>query len=453
VLSPTHLHEFKSADRIYTQPPVMSLFLGDQKLGSHSQPGSTSHKFMLKGRQTGAMHRGHTWVFRAETYDTMLAWYDDIKSLTESSTEERRDFVRKHARSISAGSAIASSVSGDSALEEDEADQIPYSANESMTASKELDGGAGTAAGRPQRPSPGGRFPSDLQVPFARAHSASSGEFDERRFEGQEQQDVHVMTGGLQHQTEGEVTLPSGISTGGATNAYTANPTYPKPFRDPYAIESTVLDPTLPPPHQSNGVLGGDYPKVQPQPDLTAPTRPESQYGEWMAPAAVGAGVGTAALGEEEYWRNRRQRAEEEQIRNTVPANPPVHDSVELSSPAMTESTAPTSVSGGDMTKDHAAPLIDAAIPTPVDAIRMTDPIAEHAAANSAFDDANDGNLSDISGAFSGAIAEDKRTAYDTDRVTGKPNAKLTGAVFPAVIRHNTDVSASRLHVPGEFPS
>jgi len=40
VLSPTHLHEFKSADRIYTQPPVMSLYLPDQKLGSRSQPGS-----------------------------------------------------------------------------------------------------------------------------------------------------------------------------------------------------------------------------------------------------------------------------------------------------------------------------------------------------------------------------------------------------------------------------
>jgi hypothetical protein len=45
VLSPTHLHEFKSADRIYTQPPVMSLLLTDQKLGSRSQPGSSSHKF------------------------------------------------------------------------------------------------------------------------------------------------------------------------------------------------------------------------------------------------------------------------------------------------------------------------------------------------------------------------------------------------------------------------
>jgi len=52
----------------------MSLYLPEQKLGSHSNPGSSSNKFMLKGRQTGSMHRGHSWVFRAESYDTMMAW-------------------------------------------------------------------------------------------------------------------------------------------------------------------------------------------------------------------------------------------------------------------------------------------------------------------------------------------------------------------------------------------
>jgi hypothetical protein len=69
VLSPTHLHEFKSADK--TGAPIMSLYLPEQKLGSHSNEGSSSNKFMLKGRQTGSMHRGHSWVFRAESYDTM----------------------------------------------------------------------------------------------------------------------------------------------------------------------------------------------------------------------------------------------------------------------------------------------------------------------------------------------------------------------------------------------
>ncbi|PFH63054.1 hypothetical protein XA68_10095 [Ophiocordyceps unilateralis] len=77
VLSATHLHEFKSADK--AQAPVMSLYLPEQKLGSHSAEGGASNKFVLKGRQTGAMHRGHTWVFRAESHDTMMAWYDDIQ--------------------------------------------------------------------------------------------------------------------------------------------------------------------------------------------------------------------------------------------------------------------------------------------------------------------------------------------------------------------------------------
>ena len=99
MLSPTHLHEFKSADK--AQAPVMSLYLPEQKLGSHSAEGGSSNKFILKGRQTGTMHRGHTWVFRAESHDTMMAWYEDIKALTaDKTTQERNDFVRGHSRSL-----------------------------------------------------------------------------------------------------------------------------------------------------------------------------------------------------------------------------------------------------------------------------------------------------------------------------------------------------------------
>lgn len=136
----------------------MSLALADQKLGSRSAADSTSHKFMLKGRQSGAMHRGHSWVFRAESYDTMLAWYDDIKNLTEKTGAERNAFIqRSHARSLSAGSHRAGSVSSDG-MEEDEADQVPYSATASqaeMTIQQEK---------LPERPKPGGRFPSALQI-------------------------------------------------------------------------------------------------------------------------------------------------------------------------------------------------------------------------------------------------------------------------------------------------
>ena len=139
----------------------MSLTLADQKLGSHSGTDSTSHKFMLKGRQSGGMHRGHAWVFRAESYDTMIAWFNDIKALTENTGEAKAVFIRKHARSLSAGSQKApGSISSDGLDEEDEADQVPYSATPSVVAA----GMPEDSAKKPERPNPGGRFPSALNI-------------------------------------------------------------------------------------------------------------------------------------------------------------------------------------------------------------------------------------------------------------------------------------------------
>lgn len=161
ILSPTHLHEFKSADRVAWQTPVMSLYLPEQKLGSHSQPGSASHKFMLKGRQTGTIHRGHSWVFRAESHETMMAWYEAIESLMGKTGEARNAFVRRHVRSISGGASIrtGSASSNDGAMEEDdEADRTPYSA-ESVVLSQEPQYQYPEASREP-----GGRFPSDVQL-------------------------------------------------------------------------------------------------------------------------------------------------------------------------------------------------------------------------------------------------------------------------------------------------
>ncbi|QGA16389.1 hypothetical protein EYB26_004056 [Talaromyces marneffei] len=174
VLSPTHLHEFKSADRVAFQTPVMSLYLPEQKLGSHSQPDSSSHKFMLKGRQTGAMHRGHAWVFRAESYDTMMAWFDDIASLSEKTGEARNAFVRNHVRSLSGRSIRPGSISSDGVMDEDEADQTPYSSQSAVLRRASPVKGETPA----QRPQPGGRFPSDVQIDrhLQATMSLSSGE-------------------------------------------------------------------------------------------------------------------------------------------------------------------------------------------------------------------------------------------------------------------------------------
>ena len=137
----------------------MSLPLTDQKLGSHSNADSTSHKFMLKGRQSGGMHRGHAWVFRAESFDTMLAWFSDIKNLTEKTGAERKEFIRRsHARSVSAGSHKAGSISSDGGIDEDEADEVPYSATASQAEIPPQ------VEKLPQRPNPGGRFPSALKI-------------------------------------------------------------------------------------------------------------------------------------------------------------------------------------------------------------------------------------------------------------------------------------------------
>ncbi|KAI9147863.1 Phosphatidylinositol 4,5-bisphosphate-binding protein SLM1 [Paramyrothecium foliicola] len=169
VLSTTHLHEFKSADK--AQAPVMSLYLPDQKLGSHSTEGGSSNKFILKGRQTGSMHRGHTWVFRAESHDTMMAWYEDIKALTEKSPEERSQFVRSHSRSLSQSSRRSASSDG---LDEDEEDEEPFSAGSQI----DVNPGPRPDALSRRSQQPGGRFPSDIQVNAQRGlqapHSPSS---------------------------------------------------------------------------------------------------------------------------------------------------------------------------------------------------------------------------------------------------------------------------------------
>ncbi|EWZ28042.1 hypothetical protein FOZG_18244 [Fusarium oxysporum Fo47] len=87
VLSATYLYQFKSADK--AKAPIISLYLPEQELGSHSNGGGCSNRFILKGRKTGGIYRGHTWVFRAESHDTMMAWYEDIKALMDKTPTER----------------------------------------------------------------------------------------------------------------------------------------------------------------------------------------------------------------------------------------------------------------------------------------------------------------------------------------------------------------------------
>jgi hypothetical protein len=299
----------------------MSLYLPDQKLGSRSQPGSSSHKFVIKGRQAGSMHRGHTWVFRAETYETMSAWFDDIKALTEKSGEERNAFVRRHAsvRSISANS--ARSTSSDGGLEEDEADAIPFSANQSMKDQAIRD----QSPPRPSRPSPGGRFPSDLmvnrnlQAPLSPS-SRSSSEVgnDLMTMSGGPPQEVHPMYPAqssayqpepvqpIQQYTQ-HIQQPQSVQYAPPTQHTQPVSPYPptQQLYDPLiANDNSYVPPTQNYPAQASHAENYDQPALD---DTQLQRHGSNNYGNWMAPAAGGAVTG--ALATEAY--RKKQLAEQ----------------------------------------------------------------------------------------------------------------------------------------------
>lgn len=317
VLSTTHLHEFKSPDRIASQAPVMSLALADQKLGSHSSADSTSHKFMLKGRQSGGMHRGHAWVFRAESYDTMLAWFDDIRNLTEKTGAERSAFIqRSHARSVSAGSYKAGSISSDG-MEEDEADQVPYSATTSQAEIHRQQ------EKLPERPNTGGRFPSTLkvdnrgsQVPLSPSSNESSSDREIVAAAGAVPgSGIHLDASEQQTKAVDDETNAARAELGGAFVAPTHEYSYP-PIAHQQNHDSMPVQPEVNPTTAKGAEYSDSLVRMQgissegpgavanrkqpaPTPRFLGPhmQRHDSKYGDWMGPTAagVGSGAGTEA--------------------------------------------------------------------------------------------------------------------------------------------------------------
>lgn len=269
----------------------MSLYLPEQKLGTHSEPGSSSHKFMIKGRQSGSMHRGHSWVFRAETYDTMMAWFADIKELTEKTGEDRNAFVRRtHARSLSGHSLKAASIgSSEGGMEEDEADRIAFSGEQSVRGQsitdsaimmggpthpglKEAEDNRSEAGWRPQRPAAGGRFPSELnmnkglQLPL----SPSSGESSDH------DREVLAAAGALPG---------SGIPFSNSPSRHTNL----QPAENEHQGVSVADQSEAP-------YTTGQHPNIYPSATGVS-QKPEtsSHYGEWMSPIAAGAGASALA--------------------------------------------------------------------------------------------------------------------------------------------------------------
>jgi hypothetical protein len=413
VLSPTHLHEFKTADGVYTQAPVMSLYLPDQKLGSHSQPDSSSNKFMLKGRQTGGMHRGHSWVFRAETYDTMLAWYDAIKNLTEKTGEERNHYVRGHSRSFSSRSAASTS-----SFEDDEADQVPYSteaatALQRTTSSSSSRFGGGIAADQQTRPQPGGRFPSDVQMnnrdlPTRLSGSSNSSEVGH---------DLSTAAGGL-NVANGKDTMQS-------------TPMDQKSLKDLEGALFITQNRNLPPSREHIPDRGYAMPSNEPtklqqsfQPTTTDPYRSSAGHGHKVEAAMPGSAIAAAPVAVQ------RRSAVEDDIETPLLEKPATFASNQEDGFRVHQSPerpVKTSTQDADSYVHYSAPIESYMPPA-----TQTQPVASE-------------------NTFTSAFSKEPENA-PISKTTGASTALDDAPVNPGISRKNTDASISNFHVPGEYP-
>lgn len=119
VLTPNFLHEFKSIDRKKDLIPIMSLPLNDCSVTEHSKKGSQDAKFVLHGKQNGLIRRGHNWVFKADSYNSMLEWFNDIKILSSTSNyKEKYKFIQQKLNLDSEGRKLGKSEASKTAKTE-----------------------------------------------------------------------------------------------------------------------------------------------------------------------------------------------------------------------------------------------------------------------------------------------------------------------------------------------
>ena len=398
---------------------------------------------MLKGRQTGSMHRGHAWVFRAETHETMLAWFNDVKELTEKRGEERNEFVRRqHARSLSGNSLKpASIISSDGALEEDEADRIAFAGEQSVRGNSVSDGaviggvdGLGAVPGhdlddnrsdvgwRPpqQRPAPGGRFPSDvnvqrgLQAPL----SPSSGESSDR------DRDIIAAAGALPG---------SGLPFANTFERHTEL----QPEASALANGSQSQIHHTADSHSPTQYSSGEHHNIVVTTHGTVPSHGSgSQYGEWMAPIAAGtAGAAGAAVGAGVMHHHHQQQH--------PPLAEPAKSEMDNAIPQYGQSSPPIPVA--------TAVPIDA--PTGPRALSETTTAPSSAVGNTASSNTETATLSTVP--TSTGYPSQNESMFNSNG--GFVGSKAVSSTQPDYLPNPTERSKSHstisdFHIPGEFP-
>lgn len=380
----------------------------------------------------------------------MLAWYDDINSLIDKTADERNAFVTRHKRSLSTSS--RASISSDGGLEEDEADRVPFSASQSVNNHP-----VAHESELPSRPSPGGRFPSDLQLDRSlQARGPSSGSSSEVGL------DITAAAGGLTaphasypHAYDERTPMDAAYGPG---NPYEYHPEQPPPQVQQHNSYFANNQPATPgqnfaantaPVQPIIAPIPYEHHQTQPaQQDYVHHQRPvSSSYGEWMAPAA--GGVAAGALGADALHRHQQsqeQKHEEDQI-NAALAAP---EFTQGQGPASANPYDQTAVGGGiPNSTTHPASQIIAQHQNQNTAFVGAVPLSsQHAHADGADSLATTPSVAHVPFSNGAAAPVGGKMPMGNGDATSATMVSSPGAPR----RTNTDLSVSDLHVPGEYP-
>jgi hypothetical protein len=201
---------------------------------------------------------------------------------------------------------------------------------------------------------------------------------------------------------------------------------------------------------------------IQPaQPKPSSYERDQSSYPDWVALAAVGVGAGAAGAAAYNHYNHddksdlQRQAATEAALIDDggVQAAP-------SAAPVNNVPSATGSAPFGSSRDAQSAPLITpvgnsttpAPVITPIGNGTADTADNKHIVSQLA---GNGSNSTSATNTGSGIASSSNDPATENDSALGGLEARgahETGQIFPKVIRHDTDISVSQLHVPGEFP-
>lgn len=171
------------------------------------------------------------------------------------------------------------------------------------------------------------------------------------------------------------------------------------------------------------------------------PTRQNTNYSDWMAPAA--AGVGSGVLGSEAY--RHQQNKDLPSSNNIAEEQQTPYEDERPRDLTGGHSTMPTSNEAATHNPSAFADNngISGATYTGTAPFPVLIPNSSNVPQSPEF----------VNYSASTYGAETPR-AEASDSLGGleREGAHETGAIFPKVVRHDTDMSVSQLHVPGEFP-